>query len=65
MTLSERLNGGRVCATKGCERTAQRDALYCPDCLTKVWITGAEPTPVAAWVRRRDEGLLPAKVFQP
>lgn len=57
MTLQDRIARaeGRVCRTDGCERAAQRDALYCPDHLTAYWQNRPQ------WVQRRDAGTLPAK----
>lgn len=59
MTLGERIAAaeGRTCRTEGCQRAAQRDALYCLDCLTVVWVTGREPE----WITRMHEGRLPSK----
>lgn len=61
MTLQDRLARaeGRTCRTQGCERAAQRDALFCPECLTTVWVTGREPQ----WITRLHEGRLPSKDF--
>lgn len=36
------------CQTPGCKRERQRDAAYCPTCLSSVWITGREPQRLAS-----------------
>jgi hypothetical protein len=61
MTLQDRIARaeGRTCRTQGCERAAQRDALFCPDCLTTVWLTGREPE----WIQRMRAGQLRGKDY--
>ena len=53
MTLLDRIEARQKCVVVGCQRSRQRDSLFCPDCLNEMWANRLIRQPDGSYVRSR------------